>query len=206
MKMQRVISGQSWGTRVSCGLLAAALAIAVMGVTDAGAVRDYIIMGGQGQYGLIWGGNGFGTDYDDGPGLGIGVRFTLGHKRMIGASFESNHYYAANTPPAYSDDLPDRLEFTVTTLTGYQRISFSASGFTYVSLGIGYAQPTEFRTGDRTKVHFDRFLLVAGFGREMLITKRLALDIGAKLYSMHSSDGNNQAVEASLGLYLYIPR
>jgi hypothetical protein len=181
----------------------------VVGAASCGevhAVRDFIVLGGGGQYGMIWGGNSFGDDYEDGPGLGLGVKFTLGHRRMIGASFESVRFNAANKPPANSDNLPERMEFTIATLTGYQRLSASPSGFTYISLGLGLAQPTEFRTGDRTKVYFDRTLIVAGLGREMFITKTLALDICLKVYSMHSSEGNNQAFEVALGLDKYIPR
>jgi len=182
------------------------MVVSALSFSNASALRDAIVLSGHGEYGFLWGSNNFARDYNQGPGMSIGIEFTLGRRSAVGATFESLHFNPPTSSTQTGPGAPDRLEVSTALLTGRRRLAESVSGTTYVLAGFGIGHPTEYRIGGDVKIFFDRLIVFAGAGREMFITQTFALDVRVKMYSMRSSEGNNQSMQLTLGLAKYVPR
>jgi hypothetical protein len=170
----------------------------------------------QGTYGTLLSTGGLGEGFDNGPGLGVHVRYRMRYERGIGLSFETMQFSARSghlfedpeNPgrllPADTLTTPDHLTMTLSGLDVYQMFGTRTPTTRMLSAGIGIAQIHEnLKDGELQFLTPDGFYVSLGAGVEKFFFGSLAYDLSARYMTVFWNGSTNHQFQASAGLVFY---
>ena len=191
----------------TCGL---AMAWVVVGVSNACAEGSIILprpgqvgVGGQAQFGTMFNSGDFGDLYDQGPGLGVRVRYRMRFERALGLVFESQQFDARD---ASADSLtaPERLTALTSGVEVYQMFGTQGRTVRYLNAGVGLAQFTIHNFQDETEFPGDGLYISFGGGLERFVYRSTAIDLEVKYHTLFHEGEVNHALRVSAGVIFYV--
>ena len=152
------------------------------------------IAGGAG-YGIIVGDSRFGSEFDQGLGIDILLRYVLGPHWSMGLGFQSQVYDAS--PEAQAANGEDKLQITDIRLDTYFYRDRSKDASQYLVLGIGMYRPEIHYQGEGN-VSFpgENLELSFGMGAEIFIGETWGLELGGRAIG-YFGNGLTQEEEAN---------
>jgi len=165
------------------------LAVAAMlcvGASEARAVpssrierNGSIAIGGGAGYGIITGDSRFGSEFDQGLGIDILLRYVLGPHWSMGLGFQSQVFDA--TPEAQTANGEDKLQITDIRFDTFYYRDRSKDASQYLVLGIGLYRPEIHYQGE-SNVSFpgENLELSFGMGAEIFIGETWGLELGGR--------------------------
>jgi hypothetical protein len=157
----------------------------------------------QGQYGLMLDNGNLGSEFGDGGGLSVRVRYRMRYERAIGISFESQELNARNAPVA--DTSRTKLSMLLSGLDYYQMFNTDQRTQQMLSLGVGLAQLHYSLHDGETEYPLagDGVYVSLGGGIERFFYRSLAFDFSTRYYAIFEDGKANHDFQAALGLIFY---
>lgn len=191
----------------TCSLV---LALALFGASHARAEGSVILprpgqvgVGGQGQFGTMFKSGDFGNLFDQGPGLGVRVRYRMRFERAFGLVFESQKFDARDQS-ADSLTAPEQLTALTSGIEIYQMFGTDDRTVRYLNAGVGLAQFTIRNFQDETEFPGDGLYISVGGGLERFVYRSTALDLEIKYQTLFHEGETNHALRVSAGLIFYV--
>jgi hypothetical protein len=167
---------------------AGGLAVAAMlciTASEAGAVpssrierNGSIALGGGIGYGLVTGDSRFGSEFDQGMGIDILLRYVLGPHWSMGLGFQGQVYDA--TAAAQSANGEDKLQITDIRFDTYFYRDRSKDASQYLVLGIGLYRPEIHYEESNVSFPGENLELSLGLGAEIFIGETWGLELGGR--------------------------
>jgi hypothetical protein len=178
-------------------------------------------LGAGGGYGLITGSSRFGSEFDDGWGFDIQLKYVVGPHWSMGLGFQSQSYLS--TTQALAEQDLDKFQVTDIRLDTFYYRNRNQNASQYAVFGLGIYRP-EIHYAGRADVSFpgENLELSFGLGVELFLGESWGLELGGRAIG-YFGDGMSPEEEAdpdavhydsnfSLGLrgqaalFFYIPR
>ncbi|MBN1504806.1 MAG: hypothetical protein JW952_07085 [Candidatus Eisenbacteria bacterium] len=163
--------------------------------------RGTLMVGVQGQYGLLTGDAEPADEFDRGPGYALRLRYYMGDERAIGISMENQQF--DGIPGGGSEPQPRDMTvavFTADYLFYFQRPSALTR---YLAVGVGFHHPAR-NYDDGSEVGPDGLVLTAGAGLEYFFHRVVSFDVCVRGYGLFGQGGLLGSGEAAAGLNFYI--
>lgn len=187
-----------------------AAALIVVGVSDACAEGSIILprpgqvgVGGQAQFGTMFKSGDLGKLFDQGPGLGVRVRYRMRFERAFGLVFESQQFDARDAT-ADSVTAPERLTALTSGVEFYQMFGTQSRTVRYLNAGVGLAQFTIRNFQDETEFPGDGLYISVGGGVERFVYRSTALDLEVKYHTLFHEGETNHSLRVSAGVIFYV--
>jgi len=194
--------------RVAGLLVAMALVTSACGVGEAFAKRRVVPprsgqvgLGMQGQFGTLLDSGLIGSEFGQGPGLTVRVRYRMRYERAIGLSFESQSFDARN--PSDSTGALTKATAVLSGLELYQLFGTRSNAHKMISVGIGLAQISQDTNDGGTIFPGDGLYVSAGAGVEQFFWNSWAFDLSTRYMTIFQEGGTNHDFQISLGLIFY---
>lgn len=159
-----------------------------------------VSLGGQMLYGSLLGGT-FSDDFNNGIGLGFGLRYRTSSDAALAVSFEA-HNFGVKVP---SDSAAghDRLQIIVTTLDYIKYGATRSRMPRYVTIGVGLAQTRITDNDDEKEFPGDGGVFKVGAGLEYWGWRTLSLELGVRYDGVLLRSKLNHDVQVGLGFNFY---
>jgi opacity protein-like surface antigen len=198
------MNASRWMTRtvaVLLAMLAPELARAAVTVIPPRAGQVGLAI--QGQYGMLLDSGSLGTEFGQGPGLAVRLRYRMRYERGLGLSFESQRFDARTA--TVDDTLANHLSMFTYGVDAYQMFGTRTRTTRWLSVGGGLLQTR--RVLNDKEIEFalnsDGVFVSAGAGVEQFFWQSWAFDLSTR-YSAAFLDGKvNHDLQASLGFVFY---
>jgi hypothetical protein len=160
-------------------------------------------IGLQGQYGTMLESGNFGSDYGQGPGLAVRLRYRMRYERGLGLSFEGQRF-DARVAPTGRDSVASASFFTAGA-DFYQMFGTRTRTTKMLSLGAGLAKVTVKTEGGENvyPVSGDGPYLSAGAGLERFFWRSWAADLSTRYMAVFHDGEVNHDFQISVGLIIY---
>jgi len=157
----------------------------------------------QGQYGTMFSGGNLGSEFGDGGGLTVRVRYRMRYERAIGISFESQTLNARSAPVA--DTSRTKLNMQLSGVDFYQMFNTDQKLQQMLSLGVGLAQlHYSLRDGETEYPEAgDGVYLSLGGGLERFFYRSMAVDASLRYIAIFENSKANHDLQAALGVIFY---
>jgi hypothetical protein len=131
-------------------------------------------------YGWISGDSRYGTDFDTGLGLTLGLRYVLNDHWSLGGSFFGQNFDATGDAAAAG---VKKLAMTDIVFEAFYYRNRRASAAQYVSLGIGLYRPEIHGQGE-SEITFpsESLTVVGGLGAEVFIVESFGLELSGRAF------------------------
>jgi opacity protein-like surface antigen len=157
----------------------------------------------QGQYGMLLESGSLGSDFGQGPGLAVRLRYRMRYERGLGLSFESQRFDARVASD--EDTAAKHVSVYAYGVDAYQMFSTRTRVTKWLSVGGGLIQTR--RTLNDGEIEFaisnDGVFVSAGTGVEWFFWQSWAVDMSTRYSSVFLDGKVNHDLQASLGLVFY---
>lgn len=189
-------------------LHALALALALTGFLRAAQATAQerpgtLSLGLQAQYGRILGPSDFASEFDQGGGFALRIRYALGGPQAFGISFESQTF-GPDTNADQVEPGPDRLKFSNATLEYLRYFNRGEGRSQYLVAGAGLFHPSDRRADGSVALRSDGLILVAGGGLEVFVRRTTAIDLSLRANALLGGEGVTATIEAAIGPHFYL--
>lgn len=200
--MKRVVG------RVVTGMLVAVSAVvAVAGVARAEwqvnpPRAGQLGIGLQGQFGTLLKSGNLGDEFNNGPGVGVRLRYRMRYERALGVSFEAQRFDTRSASSA--DTASNHLSLFAYGADVYQMFGTRTRTTKWLSAGAGLVQFR--RMLNDKEIQFtdsDGVYVSAGGGVERFVFQSWALDLSAKYLTVFQNGKVNHDLQAALGVIVY---
>lgn len=168
----------------------------------------------QGQVGTLFSSGGLGTEFDNGAGLAVRLRYRMRFERAVGLSFDLQRLGArdpsgrAGAFDSLTDApavLRDRLQVNTAGLEFYQLFDTRDRTVKMLSAGIGLAQVSAHLTSGETQFPLagDGVYLSLGAGLERFVFRSYAWDLGVRYMAILHDKRVNHDVQLQAGFIFY---
>jgi hypothetical protein len=136
-------------------------------------------LGAGGGYGIVTGSSRYGSEFDEGVGLDIQLKYVVSPHWSMGLGFQSQTY--VSTTEAYAERGLDKLVMTGFRLDTFYYRDRDQSASQYAVLGLGIYRPEIHHVGEGD-VSFpgENFELSFGLGVELFIGESWGLELGGR--------------------------
>jgi hypothetical protein len=131
----------------------------------------------SGTYGVITGNTRYGNQFEDGPGLTLGVRYVAASNWSVGLSFFSQTFDAKPDTTGL-----DKLRVTDITLDLFFYRDRNADASQYLMIGIGFYRPEMHFSGEEITFPGENLLLELGLGAEIFIKENWGLELSGRAF------------------------
>ncbi len=183
------------------------LSVAALGprVCECGPIfeeRGTLTVGGQVEYGSLFGDADPTDEFDKGTGFAVRMRYYLGSSRALGVSLESQVFNGVEAP--VSENQPRKFKDAILTVDYLFYFDRSSVLSRYVTVGAGFHHPgRDYRGG--SEVGPDGLVACAGGGLEYFFHRSASIDVSAKAYGLFGQkNGLMGSVEVAAGVNFYI--
>lgn len=162
-------------------------------------------VGLQGQFGSLTNSGGLGSDFSDGGGLSVRLRYRLRYERAVGASFERQTFDVRQL--ADSATAIKTLTLINSSVEFYQLFGTEGRTTRMLSAGFGLSQPSKKLRNGEVKLGGDDVLdgafVSVGAGIERFFFQSLGLDVNLHYQTIFQNGSVNHNVQAAAGLIFY---
>lgn len=134
-------------------------------------------LGVAGVYGGVRGNARFGTDYDDGPGLSLTVRYVVGPHWSVGLNFQSQTYNSVANALAAGFD---KIRMTNVSLDTYFYRDRTQDASQYLVAGFGFYRPEIHLQNNETAFPRENLVLSLGLGAEVFVKENWGFELSAR--------------------------
>jgi len=197
-------------------LIALALTLFGAGIAEAKIIvvpprPGQLGVGIMGQYGSFLSSGGLGSEFGQGGGLSVRLRYRLKYERAIGLSFEQQKF-DVRTPVDSLDllgnNFADRtLTMMMSSFEFYQLFGTRTRTTKMLSAGFGLCQPQKKLADGEVKLGGndvqDGMFLSVGAGIERFLYQSLGLDMSVHYQTVFQNGSTNHDLQAAVGLIFY---
>lgn len=132
-------------------------------------------LSGGGCYGVMKGNSRYGTGFDSGAGLNLGLRYVLGPHWSLGVSFQSQAYDGVPT------DTLQKVQMTDISVDTYFYRDREADASQYIMVGAGFYRPEIHISKDEISFPGENLRLSAGVGAEVFFRENWGLELSGRI-------------------------
>lgn len=159
-------------------LFATGLAVAVAAGAAPGSSRierkGTVGLSGGGSYAVMKGDSRYGTGFDTGVGLNLGLRYVLGPHWSMGVSFQSQAY------DGVPSDTLRKVQMTDISVDTYFYRDRQADASQYVVLGVGFYRPEIHVSDSEISFPGENLRLSLGVGAEIFFRENWGLELSGR--------------------------
>lgn len=155
---------------VAASFLAAGSAGAAGRIEQSGTVG----LSGGASYGVIQGDSRYGSAFEDGLGLNLGLRYVLAPHWSMGLSFQSQTY------DGVASDTLRKVQMTDVSLDAYFYRDRQADASQYVVLGVGFYRPEIHVSESEISFPGENLRLSLGVGAEIFFRENWGLELSGR--------------------------
>ena len=194
----------------------AALALTCAGTARAGVIvvpprPGQLGVGLQGQFGSLLSSGGFGSEFGQGAGLSVRLRYRLRYERAVGISFERQSFEARSLVDSVDSGGFHVGEKTLTLLHTsvefYQLFGTRTRTTKMLSAGVGICQPSKKLVDGDVKLGGDDVsdgaFVSLGAGLERFVYQSLGIDLNIHYETVFQNGSTNHDIQAAAGLIFY---
>jgi hypothetical protein len=162
-------------------------------------------VGVQGGYGMLLENGTLGTDFGNGPTLGVRLRYRMRYERALGLSFENQRFDIRVPETVDPLGFPGREKINVV-LSGlelYQMFGTRTRTTKMIGIGIGLAQTSGRSINGETFYPGDGMYVNAILGVERFVFRSWALDLSARYSMLFLPDDQEHDLQGALGVIFY---
>lgn len=208
--------GGLWAAAMLCVAAGEAAAAPSSRIERSGSIA----LGGAAGYGIVTGDSRYGSEFDQGWGLDLLVRYVLGPHWSLGLGFQSQKYDAQ--PAANTATGVDKLQITDIRFDTYYYRDRSKDASQYLVLGIGMYRPEIHYDEESIAFPGENIELSLGMGAEIFIGETWGFELAGRaigyfgngLTTEEEADPNTPppasdvtlGLRGQAGLFVYITR
>jgi opacity protein-like surface antigen len=182
--------------RWTLGALVVAAGLVVAGVAGAGGSSRIersgtVGLSGGGSYGVIKGDSRYGTGFDNGAGLNLGLRYVLGPRWSMGVSFQSQAY------DGVPSDTLRKVQMTDISVDTYFYRDRQADASQYLVVGVGFYRPEIHASESEISFPGENLRLSVGVGAEIFFRENWGLELSGRVVG-YFGDGLTDQERADL--------
>ncbi len=197
-------------------LVAVALTLFGAAVADAAIIvvpprAGQLGVGIAGQYGSLLSSGGLGSEFGQGGGLSVRLRYRLKYDRAIGLSFEQQKFSVRNPVDSLDtlgNNFADRtLTMMMSSFEFYQLFGTRTRTTKMLSAGFGLCQPQKKLADGEVKLGGndvqDGLFISVGAGLERFVYQSLGIDMNVHYQTIFQNGSTNHDLQAAVGLIFY---